>query len=97
MHKTPSQIARSLRALRNAHRLGLLSGVRVLPGRNACEAAKEQFGIDYLGNNLPNLPLAQCTHASCECEYVAVGGGKLMHRLRAIINSSSGLPPKKPR
>ena len=39
----PKQIARSLRALRNADRLGLVHGVRILPGLNACEAVVKQF------------------------------------------------------
>ena len=64
MRKTPSQIARSLRALKNAQRLGLLRGVRILPGRNACEAAVAQFGVDYSGNAVPHLPLAECTQIS---------------------------------
>jgi hypothetical protein len=69
MHKTPAQIARSLRAFRNAHRLGLLRCVRVVPGPNACETARSQYGVEYLGNVVPRLPLAQCTRDHCECEY----------------------------
>jgi hypothetical protein len=82
MHKSPSQIARSLRSLQNAHRLGLLRGVRILPGRNACEAVLEQFGREYLGNTVPHLPLPQCTGGSCECKYVPIGSQKF-RRLRA--------------
>ena len=77
MRKTPSQVARSLRALKNAQRLGLLRGVRVLPGRNACDAALAQFGVNYSGNTVPHLPLAQCTRDHCECKYVAVGSDQL--------------------
>ena len=77
MRKAPSQIARSLRALKNAQRLGLLRGVRVLPGRNACEAAVAQFGVEYSGNTVPHLPLAQCTRDHCECRYVPIGSDQL--------------------
>jgi hypothetical protein len=91
MHKTPSQIARSLRGLRNAHRLGLLRGVRVVLGRDACEAALAQFGAEYPGNNLPNLPLAQCSRDQCECKYVPIGSDKF-HQLGAIGKSSSKPP-----
>ena len=73
MHKTPSQIARALRALRNAHRRGLLRGVRILPGRDACEAVLAQFGSEYPGNTVLHLPLPQCTRAKCECKYVPIG------------------------
>ena len=38
MHKSPKQIARSLRAFRNAYRLGWLRSVRILPRPGACEA-----------------------------------------------------------
>jgi hypothetical protein len=90
MHKTPSQVARALRALKNAQRLGLLRGVSILPGRNACEAAIAQFGIDYSGNTVPHLPLAQCTRDHCECKYVPVGSAQL-HALDA-----AGKSPSKP-
>ena len=76
MRKTPSQIARSLRALKNAQRLGLLRAVRVLPGRNACESALAQFGVEYSGNTVPHLPLAQCTRDICECKYGPIGSDK---------------------
>lgn len=74
MHKTPKDIARSLRAFRNAHRLGLLRCVRILPGKRACEA---QERMEYLGNAVPRLPLAQCTRAQCECDYFPTGTKKL--------------------
>ncbi len=83
MHKTPSQIARSLRALRNAQRLGLLRGVRILPGREACEAVVAQFGTEYSTKNLPSLPLALCTRDQCDCKYVPVGSDKF-RRLNVI-------------
>jgi len=78
MHKSPKQIARSLRAFRNAHRMGLLRCVRIAPGPNACEAARAQRGIEYLGNAIPRLPLAQCGRADCECDYHPVGSEKLL-------------------
>lgn len=77
MHKAPKDIARSLRAFRNAHRLGLLRCVRISPGEHACEAARVQDGIEYLGMAVPGLPLAQCTQTPCECDYVVVGSEKL--------------------
>jgi hypothetical protein len=88
MRKTPSQVARSLRALKNAQRLGLLRGVRVLPGRDACEAALAQFGVEYSGNTVPHLPLAQCTRDHCECKYVPIGSDQL-RRLDATGKSPS--------
>jgi len=80
MHKTPLQIARSLRALHKARKLGLLRSVRIAPGHNACEAARSQLDIEYLGDAVPTLPLAGCTRARCECEYLPVGS-KLLRRL----------------
>jgi hypothetical protein len=77
MHKSPLQIARALRTLKNAQRLGLLRAVRVLPGRNACEAALAQTDVEYSGNTVPHLPLAQCTRDHCECKYVPVGSDQL--------------------
>ena len=73
MHKSPKEIARSLRAFRNAHRLNLLRCVRIAPGDGACDAARSQVGVEYLGGVVPRLPLAQCTRARCECDYVPVG------------------------
>lgn len=75
MHKAPAQIARSLRAFRNAHRLGLLQSVRIAPGANACEAARK--GTNYRGDAVPRLPLAECTRDHCECKYVPVGSERL--------------------
>lgn len=77
MHKAPKDIARSLRAFRNAHRLGLLRCVHVLPDECACEAARLQDKMEYLGNAVPYLPLAQCTQARCGCDYFPVGTEKL--------------------
>jgi hypothetical protein len=77
MHKTPKDIARSLRAFRNAHRLGLLRCVRISPGRLACETAMAQAKMEYLGHAVPRLPLAKCTRGTCECDYIAVGTEKL--------------------
>ena len=82
MHKAPSQIARSLRAFRNAHRLGLLRSVRISPGAHACEAARSQQGIEYMGDIVPRLPLAECTRGLCNCKYAPLGSSR-MHRLIA--------------
>jgi hypothetical protein len=75
MHKTPAQIARSLRAFRNAYRLALLQSVRIAPGPNACEAARK--GTNYRGNAVPRLPLAECTCDHCECKYLPIGSDRL--------------------
>jgi hypothetical protein len=91
MHKTPKQIARSLRAFRNAQRLGLLRGVRILPGRDPCDAVLAQFGVEYLGNTVPHLPLAQCTRDRCECKYVPISSAQL-RRLDATQKTSSKPP-----
>lgn len=77
MHKTPSQIARSLRAFRNAQKLGLLRSVRILPGPKACEAARAQTDIEYLGNLVPPLPLPDCNCELCECTYGPTGSKQL--------------------
>jgi hypothetical protein len=58
--------------------MGLLRCVRIAPGPNACEAARAQRGIEYLGNAIPRLPLAQCGRADCECDYHPVGSEKLL-------------------
>ena len=90
MHKNPLQIARALRALRNSQRLGLLRGVRILPGREACASVLAQFGVEYSGNSVPYLPLGQCTHDRCECEYVPIGSDKL-RQLNSTEKSSPSL------
>jgi len=77
MHKTPSQIARALRRLRNAQRIGLLRGVFILPGRGACEAAKEQVNAIYSADKFPSLPLPRCTCDICDCKYRPIGSDKL--------------------
>jgi len=76
MPKSPSQIARSLRALHNADRLGLVRCVRILPGPNACEAVVKQFASEYPANAMPSLPLPQCTNDRCQCKYVPIGSEK---------------------
>jgi hypothetical protein len=76
MHKDSSQIARMLSALKDAQRLGLLRGVFILPGRDACAAAVEQFSAIYTGETVPSLPLAQCTCDRCECNYLPIGSGE---------------------
>jgi len=45
--------------------------------RHACEAAMAPDRMEYLGNAVPRLPLAQCTRAICECDYVLTGTEKL--------------------
>ena len=82
MHKTPKGIARSLRAFRNAHRLGLARGVRILPGRESCQEVLKQFGSEYPADDVPHLPLAECSLAECQCRYLPVGTEKF-RRLRA--------------
>jgi hypothetical protein len=77
MHKYPKEIARSLRSFRNAHRLNLLRCVRIAPGHGACDAARSQAGIEYPGNVVPRLPLAQCASLHCECIYEPVGSSRL--------------------
>ena len=91
MRKTPLQVARSIRALKNAQRLGLLRGVRILPGRDACEAVLPQFGVEYSGNTVPHLPLAQCTQDRCDCKYIPIGSDQL-RRLDVIGKPSSKAP-----
>jgi hypothetical protein len=91
MHKTPKQIARSLRGFQDAHRLGLLRSVRISPGPVACDAARSQYGVEYLGNVVPRLPLAPCTCDHCECKYVPIGSEQL-RRLDVTRKPSSKLP-----
>lgn len=83
MHKSPNQIARTLRAFRNAHRLGLLRSVRISFGPDACDVARSQNGVEYMGNVVPRLPLAGCTRGLCDCKYVPSGTDHL-HRLDAV-------------
>lgn len=90
MHKTPKEIARALRTFRNAHRLGLLHSIRVSPGRDACEAAQLQNGVEYPWNLVPALPLPQCTCDLCECKYLSTGTAQLC-RLNAIGKPSPNL------
>jgi hypothetical protein len=73
MHKAPKDIARSLRAFKKAHRLGLLHHVCIVPGRSACEAARAQRGVSYICNGVPTLPLRECTHRQCDCDYAPIG------------------------
>jgi hypothetical protein len=81
MHKAPAQIARSMRAFRNAHRLGLVRHVRISPGRDACEAVRTLCTIEYPGNAVPRLPLGQCTAVQCKCKYQPVASAKLRRML----------------
>jgi len=88
IHNSPRQIAQALRALRNAHKLGLLRAVRILPGPKPCEAVVAQFGTEYPGNKVPRLPLRRCTRNRCDCKYVPIGSEKF-HRLRTTKKPSS--------
>ena len=81
MHKSPPQITRLLRAFRQAHRFGLLRGVRILPGPNPCAGVIGQFGNEYPGNTVPRLPLPRCGRNRCECKYVAIGSEKFRRLL----------------
>ena len=72
MHKTPKDIARSLRAFVRAHKLGLLHHVRIVPGAAACEAARSQKGVSYICNAVPRLPLGECTRKRCDCDYAPI-------------------------
>ncbi len=83
MHKTPKQIARSLRAFKRAHKLGLLHHVYVIPGASACDAARSQRGVPYICNAVPRLPLGSCTRQECDCDYAPTAGGRLYRRTRA--------------
>ena len=73
MHKTPKDIARSLRAFKRAHKLGLLHHVCIVPGASACEAARSQTGVSYICNAVPRLPLAVCQQKECSCDYAPIG------------------------
>ena len=74
--------------------MGLLRSVRISPGRDACIAAQRQINVEHMGNVVPRLPLTQCTQPTCECEYIPVGGGRVMDRLRAIMGLKSRRPLK---
>ena len=65
-------------------------------GRNACEAARSQRGIEYLGNAIPRLPLAQCVRADCECDYLPVGSKKLrsLYVDKPLPPNDGSFPPK---
>jgi hypothetical protein len=80
IHKSPKDIARSLRAFKNARKLGLLRGVRIVPGPVSCEAARARQNIEYLGSTVPQLALAECTREFCVCEYQPCGS-ELLQRL----------------
>ena len=90
MHTSPSQIARSLRAFRKAHRLDLLRGVRILPGPNPCAGVIGQFDSEYPGNIVPRLPLPRCGRNRYECKYVAIGSEKF-RRLRTTKPTDENL------
>ena len=83
IHKSPKDIARSLRAFKNAGKLGLLRGVRIVPGPGSCEAVRAQQNIEYLGSTIHQLPLAECTRELCACEYQPCGSESLQ-RLNVV-------------
>lgn len=85
MHKTPSQIARSLRTFKTAHRMGWLRSVRIVPGNDACVRAKTQSSTDYPGTSVPRLPLDMCNRDYCDCSYAPEGTEKL-RRLNVNAN-----------
>ena len=89
IYKSPKDIARSLRAFKNARKLGWLRGVRIVPGPESCEAARAQQNIEYLGSNVHQLPLAECTLELCACAYQPCGS-ELLQRLNV-----AGRQPKK--
>jgi hypothetical protein len=89
MHKAPTQIARSLRAFRNAQRLGLLRSVRISPGAHPCQAARSQTGVEYMCGSVPRLPLAECTRDLCDCKYSPLGSRRLYS-----LSANAKLPPK---
>jgi len=80
MRAHPPQIARSLRAFRNARKLAQLLYVRIISGAKACDSAKLQIGVEYPDAGITTLSLAHCTSDKCECDYLPVGTRKL-HRL----------------
>ena len=76
MPKSPSQIARSLRALHNADRL--VRGVRILPGPNACEAVVKQFASEY-----PAMPCLPCH--SLNAQGIAVNASMCRLAVRSFV------------
>ena len=89
IHKSPKDVARALRAFKNARKLGLLRDVRIVPGPASCEPACAQQNVDYLGSTVPQLPLAECTREFCTCEYQPCGS-ELLQRL----NVAGRMPEK---
>ena len=83
MHKTPKDIARSLRAFKRAYKLGLLHHVCVIPGASACDAARSQRGVSYICNAVPRLPLGGCTREQCDCDYAPVARGRAYRRSKS--------------
>lgn len=43
--------------------------VSVIPGRGACESAKQALRVRFLSKEAPRLPLAGCQSRSCQCRY----------------------------
>jgi len=77
MHKSPNQIARSLRAFRNAHRRW----------PDACDAARSQDGVEYMGMSF-RVYRSPGVRGQCDCKYVPSGTDHL-HRLDAAQKSGT--------
>jgi hypothetical protein len=43
--------------------------VSIVPGRHACDGARELIGKTFLSREAPILPLMVCTLDHCECRY----------------------------
>lgn len=55
------------------HKQAGFPATRIVPGENACQAAKDLQGELFLDSdhNTPKLPLPECTQIStCQCKYV---------------------------
>lgn len=101
MPRSHTQVARSLRAFRKAHNMGLLRHVRIVCGPQACEAAKSLCGVEYSGDAVPRLPLNLCTSLACGCDYRPVATNKLRRLLNVHDFSfdtdlaTRGTPPRR--
>lgn len=80
MHRTPKHIARSLRAFKKAHKLGLLHHICITPGASACDAARLQKDVSYICSAVPRLPLAHCTRKQCDCDYAPIASGRILKK-----------------
>jgi hypothetical protein len=63
--------ARNLRVYQNAYEQGILAGIEVQPGADACERVRT-YTATYGLWNLPTLPLPDCSMQDiCACGYRA--------------------------